>query len=357
MNPALSIRLPIFTIHGNHDDPCGLEYFSNIDMVSSNNYVNYFGKITNIEEIVVDPILFYKNETKIALYGIGHLKDERLNIAFEQKKIRFRRPKGDPESWFNILVIHQNRYKGLHCGVSRRQSLSEDTIPGFFNFVLWAHEHEWIPTAYEWEDTSVHFLQPGSTVQTSLVESESRPKMAFLLEVYKTGFKLSERPLSKYRPLIFQTIELADSKIDQKDTQKVEKYISDIVNKMIDKANILFKDRPESFRLPLIRLKIEGSGYDVIRWKRLASNFADRIANLNDFLQFYKKSINPFRHDLTSGAENINQKKPKRDYPEDSILDNFENLKPGGDGFVALIEDNDSHKQMIEKMVSFIFSH
>ena len=352
MNSAVSIRLPIFTIHGNHDDPCGLEYKSNIDMLSENNLVNYFGKITNFEEIEVEPVLFIKGETKIALYGIGHLKDERLNIAFEEKKIRFKRPKTDPETWFNILVIHQNRFKGLHWGVSRRQSLTEDTIPGFFNFVLWAHEHEWIPRPYEWEDTGVHFLQPGSTVQTSLIEAEGRPKMGFLLEVYKTGFKLSERPLTRYRPLIFQTIELADSKIDKKDTHKVEKYITDIVDKMIEKANLLWKNRPKEFELPLIRLKIEGTGYEVIRWKRLASFFTNKIANLNDFLQFYKKSSNQFKNNISAGAELLDQKKPKRDYPDGPVIDDFEDLQPGFDGVGNLLEDSDSNKQMIERMVS-----
>jgi len=61
-------------------------------MVSVNNYVNYFGKVKNIEKIEVSPILFTKGETKIALYGIGHMKDERLNIAFETKNIKFKRP-------------------------------------------------------------------------------------------------------------------------------------------------------------------------------------------------------------------------------------------------------------------------
>ena len=92
MNENLSVAIPIFMIHGNHDDPSGLEYLSNIDLMSSNNYVNYFGKVTNIEDIEVVPILFKKGQTKIALYGIGNMKDERLNMAFENKRIKFKRP-------------------------------------------------------------------------------------------------------------------------------------------------------------------------------------------------------------------------------------------------------------------------
>ena len=106
LNPSLGIRLPIFSIHGNHDDPIGLEMTSTLDHISTNNYINYFGKVTNIENIVVHPILFEKGKTKVAIFGIGHMRDERLNLAFEQKNIKFKRPNQDKESWFNILVLH-----------------------------------------------------------------------------------------------------------------------------------------------------------------------------------------------------------------------------------------------------------
>jgi double-strand break repair protein MRE11 len=60
--------------------------------VCINNYVNYFGKVTNVEKIEVSPVLFVKGNTRVALFGIGHMKDERLNIAFETKNIKFLRP-------------------------------------------------------------------------------------------------------------------------------------------------------------------------------------------------------------------------------------------------------------------------
>jgi DNA repair exonuclease SbcCD nuclease subunit len=31
LNPSLSIKLPIFSIHGNHDDPTGLDMISSLD--------------------------------------------------------------------------------------------------------------------------------------------------------------------------------------------------------------------------------------------------------------------------------------------------------------------------------------
>ena len=79
---------------------------SQLDMLCVNNYVNYFGKVVNIEQIEVTPILFTKGQTKLALYGIGHMNDERLNMAFENKKIKFKRPIQDKDDWFNVLVLH-----------------------------------------------------------------------------------------------------------------------------------------------------------------------------------------------------------------------------------------------------------
>lgn len=43
-NPNFNIGLPVFTIHGNHDDPAGTDNLSAVDMLSSCSLVNYFGK-------------------------------------------------------------------------------------------------------------------------------------------------------------------------------------------------------------------------------------------------------------------------------------------------------------------------
>jgi len=65
---------------------------SSLDQACINHYLNYFGKVKNVEKIEVTPVLFERGQTRIALYGIGHIKDERLNLAFEQKAIKFKRP-------------------------------------------------------------------------------------------------------------------------------------------------------------------------------------------------------------------------------------------------------------------------
>ena len=65
-NENLSVELPIFIIHGNHDNPSGIENISTID-IFSNREVNYFGKINNSNEFEILPILFIKGTTKVNL--------------------------------------------------------------------------------------------------------------------------------------------------------------------------------------------------------------------------------------------------------------------------------------------------
>ena len=94
-NPYQSISLPIFSIHGNHDDPSrdgGNDSLAAIDLFSISNYINYFGKASNVEEIVITPVLIRKLTTNIAIYGLGAIRDERLNRMWNQKKVKFVRP-------------------------------------------------------------------------------------------------------------------------------------------------------------------------------------------------------------------------------------------------------------------------
>jgi double-strand break repair protein MRE11 len=43
-DPNINISLPVFIIHGNHDDPCGQGQYSALDILSSAGLINYFGK-------------------------------------------------------------------------------------------------------------------------------------------------------------------------------------------------------------------------------------------------------------------------------------------------------------------------
>ena len=94
VNQNLNIDLPVFIIHGNHDYPNEqFEHLSSLDLLKKANFLNYFGKISDYENILIKPILFEKNGCTIAIYGIGHIKDVRLHNLFENKQIKFKKPK------------------------------------------------------------------------------------------------------------------------------------------------------------------------------------------------------------------------------------------------------------------------
>lgn len=50
-DPYFSVGLPIFSIHGNHDDPTregGVEALAALDLLHVANLVNYFGKSNKV---------------------------------------------------------------------------------------------------------------------------------------------------------------------------------------------------------------------------------------------------------------------------------------------------------------------
>lgn len=59
-DPNLNVSLPVFSIHGNHDDPMGRESLCSLDLLHSIGLVNYFGKTTSLETIELAPLLLTK---------------------------------------------------------------------------------------------------------------------------------------------------------------------------------------------------------------------------------------------------------------------------------------------------------
>ena len=59
-DPNLNIQLPIFSVHGNHDDPAGMGGYSVLDKLHATGLVNYFGKCTDLQDVSISPLLFEK---------------------------------------------------------------------------------------------------------------------------------------------------------------------------------------------------------------------------------------------------------------------------------------------------------
>ena len=82
--------------------------------------------------------------TKVALYGLGSIRDERLGRAFQTPGcVQWQRPAPAPgypaEEWLNLFVLHQNR---VQHGAFAKACVQEQHLPRFLDLVIWGHEHE-----------------------------------------------------------------------------------------------------------------------------------------------------------------------------------------------------------------------
>ena len=97
-----AVDLPIFSIHGNHDDPTrdgGTDMLAALDVLAACNLINYYGRHDEIDKVDISPILIRKGEdTRVALYGMGSMRDERLNRMWSKKKVKFLRPATEPDA-------------------------------------------------------------------------------------------------------------------------------------------------------------------------------------------------------------------------------------------------------------------
>lgn len=202
----LKVRYPIFTIHGNHDDPIGVHQISSVDVLNSSGFVNYFGKRSNVEEVLLKPIFMNKGDTNLALYGLGSMHEERLHHLIESNKFNYLTPKGDLMKYFKILLVHQNRIPRPGTKYLNPKDLGD--LP---DLVIWGHEHNCVDETKE-ESLKFFILQPGSTVATSLCEAEAGEKYYFILNVVhkpnkaKPVFRCDKYKCKTVRPFLFHSI-------------------------------------------------------------------------------------------------------------------------------------------------------
>lgn len=58
--------------------------------------------------IAVRPVLLRKGNTRLGMYGIGNVKDQRMHFELRSNRVRMFMPT-DKDKWFNMLLLHQNR--------------------------------------------------------------------------------------------------------------------------------------------------------------------------------------------------------------------------------------------------------
>ncbi|XP_067940899.1 double-strand break repair protein MRE11-like isoform X2 [Watersipora subatra] len=292
-DPNINISYPVFSVHGNHDDP-SRGNLSALDILSSTGLVNYFGKCNSLEQVEISPLLLRKGETKLALYGLGCIRDERLHRLFEQRKVKMLQPREQSESWFNIFAIHQNRARH-----SAKDYIPENFLGEFLDFVLWGHEHE---CRVDPEYNGHYWVsQPGSSVATSLSEGESKHKHCALLKVHKKNFSLQKIRLQTVRPFYFEDVNLASTEIRPEafHEKKVLKYCAERVEALIRLSQEEHTGHRNQPKLPLIRLRVDHTGgYEPFHAVQFGQQFVGRVANPKDTVLFTKKRQQKVKGDI-----------------------------------------------------------
>ncbi|XP_072119494.1 double-strand break repair protein MRE11 [Mobula birostris] len=286
----LNISIPVFSIHGNHDDPTGADALCALDLLSCVGLMNHFGRSMSVEKIDISPILIQKGGTKLALYGLGAIPDERLYRMFVNKQVTMLRPKEEEDSWFNMFVIHQNRSK--HGATSY---IPEQFLDDFLDLVIWGHEHECKIAPTRNEQQLFYVSQPGSSVVTSLSPGEAVKKHIGLLRIKGKKMNMQKIPLKTIRQFFIEDVVLADHPAifnpdHPKVTQKIEAFCIEKVEGLLDVAERERIGNPRQPEKPLIRLRVDYSGgFEPFNTLRFSQRFVERVANPKDVIHFFRQ--------------------------------------------------------------------
>ncbi|XP_030739609.1 double-strand break repair protein MRE11 [Globicephala melas] len=286
----LNISIPVFSIHGNHDDPTGADSLCALDILSCAGFVNHFGRSMSVEKIDISPVLLQKGSTKIALYGLGSIPDERLYRMFVNKKVTMLRPKEDGNSWFNLFVIHQNRNKH-----GRTNYIPEQFLDDFIDLVIWGHEHECKIAPTKNEQQLFYVSQPGSSVVTSLSPGEAVKKHVGLLRIKGRKMNMQKIPLRTVRQFFVEDVVLADhpdifNPDNPKVTQAIQSFCLEKIEEMLENAERERLGNSRQPEKPLIRLRVDYSGgFEPFSVLRFSQKFVDRVANPKDVIHFFRR--------------------------------------------------------------------
>ena len=299
----INVAIPVFSIHGNHDDPSGEGHFAALDLLQVSGLINFYGRTPESDNIQIKPVLLQKGRTKLALYGMSNVRDERLFRTFREGRVKFFRPSTRQGDWFSLMSVHQN-----HHAYNQNGYLPEEFLPEFMDLVVWGHEHECLIEPRLNPEMNFHVMQPGSSVATSLVPGEAVPKEIAILSITGRDFECETIPLKTVRPFAMKEIVLSEEKgaqrLARKDDNRTEitRFLMSMVDELIEKARTEWlemqddaaNDEEVEIPLPLVRLRVEtsipgGGSFQCENPQRFSNRFVGKVANVNDVVQFYRK--------------------------------------------------------------------
>jgi double-strand break repair protein MRE11 len=300
-DPDINVAIPVFSIHGNHDDPTGDGHYCSLDLLQVSGLLNYIGRIPESDKLDIKPVLLQKGQTKLALYGMSNVRDERLFRTFRDGNVKFYKPGVQQKDWFNLMAVHQNHHAYTETGY-----LPENFLPEFMDLIVWGHEHECLINPRFNPEMQFHVMQPGSSVATSLVPGEAVPKHVAIVSVTGKEFKTELHRIKSVRPFVTRDIVLAEeprfkrlAKVKD-NRQQITIELVKVVDELILEATKEWEDiqdpddRPDETPLPLVRLRVEysapeGGKFDCENPQRFSNRFVGRVANVNDVVQFHRK--------------------------------------------------------------------
>ncbi|ORM40026.1 Double-strand break repair protein MRE11A [Babesia sp. Xinjiang] len=304
-------QLPFFVIHGNHDNPTTVNGLSPIDLLDVSGLVTFFGTATDMNKIEIQPILLNKGPVKVALYGLGWVKDECLYKVFEQGRVTFVPPQDTTQQYYKVLLFHQNRYP--RRGKNACDYIPDQFLPDWLDLVIWGHEHECMKFPIRSETHNFQVLQMGSTVQTSLAAAEMAPKHCCIMELSMDDVKFYPITLETARQLHYSDLSLMqmdlpagspekdvfaklimniENVLQSMQSRNVTTLCSTEVAKIVLPNNATFDLKgpiDNAKRIPLVRMRVEHSGFDSVNPRTFGAYFVDRVANPTDILRFWQK--------------------------------------------------------------------
>lgn len=260
------IALPVFAIHGNHDEPSGYRGVAALDILAEAGLLNYFGSIDPMaRSIIIRPVVLVLGATKVNIYGVGAVRDERMNALLLEGRISIEKQEG-----INLLVLHQTR-----CGTGHTH-VSEDLLPEDIDLVIWGHMHESVPMLQKNTEKDFYTLQPGSTVQTSLCQAESPDKHCVLFKATGPEWRTRALPMQQSRRFFFRKLVCGAGELEAKAELEVEAALAQHTNENL---------------LPLIRIRaeIDSGERDLPAHGKILRAYRDRIANPRDALRVVRR--------------------------------------------------------------------
>ncbi|KAI6223563.1 Mre11-DNA-bind domain-containing protein [Aphelenchoides fujianensis] len=304
-DPNYCVSMPVFSIHGNHDDLSGTNT-SALDVLHQTGLLNLFGRFGDVDHFEVKPILVRKTladgtTENVALYGISSQRDDRLARAFNDGKVVFVRPP-DVENWFSLLVLHQNRPPRSH-GRSTGSYIGAQMIPSFIDLVIWGHEHESIPGSSGGDPDGrdgprERRLDPAAGQHGGHVAGapgEAKPKHCFLITLHgnRREPEVSPIPLRTTRRVVVEEWNLDEQRLTPPsenvrlaDRMEDERYFHGRMKAILQQLSR--EPNTGGPALPLIRIKLVYSGswqkIPMPNVRKIGAPYSGQVANPTEIL-------------------------------------------------------------------------